>query len=81
MYICIQIPSLPLSPSLLNLLMLIDETRQPWYNNTSNVELQSLTVVFSLERKRKPRLGMQPFDLEEIGKDIQRAPEFGPDGY
>lgn len=34
-----------------------------------------------LERKRKPRLGMQPFDLEEIGKDIQRAPEFGPDGY
>ena len=47
----------------------------------NNLELQSLTVVFSLERKRKPRLGMQPFDLEEIGKDIQRAPEFGPDGY
>jgi len=26
-------------------------------------------------------VGLQPFDIEEIGKEIQKAPEFGPDGY
>ncbi|XP_068699573.1 uncharacterized protein [Montipora foliosa] len=34
-----------------------------------------------LELKRKPNLGLQPFDIEFIEKDIQRAPEFGPDHY
>ncbi|XP_067049038.1 uncharacterized protein [Acropora muricata] len=34
-----------------------------------------------LELKRKPNLGLQPFDIEYIEKDIQRAPEFGPDHY
>ena len=39
------------------------------------------SVFFSLELKRKPNLGLQPFDIEYIEKDIQRAPEFGPDHY
>ncbi|XP_020624083.1 uncharacterized protein LOC110061587, partial [Orbicella faveolata] len=34
-----------------------------------------------LESKRKPRLGKQPFDLEELDKKTPYYKDFGPDGY